>query len=94
VTRVVTGHEEGVTAKRDPRAGSVDISTPQTMTWSDLQEYAAFTQDFVAAVRKAVAEGKTADDATATLALPDRYKDYDMRDARAAVGALYAELKR
>jgi len=94
VTRVVTGHEEGVTAKRDPRAGSVDISTPQTMTWSDVQEYAAFTQDLVAAVRKAVAEGKSADDAAATLTLPDRYKGYDLRDARTAIAALYAELKR
>jgi cyclase len=94
VTRVITGHEDGLTAKRDPRVGSVDISTPQTMTWSDVEEYAAFTQDFVAAVRKAIAEGKSADDATATLALPDRYQGYDMHDARAAVGALYAELKR
>jgi cyclase len=94
VTRVVTGHEEGLTAKRDPRAGSVDISTPQTMTWADVQEYAAFTQDFVAAVRKASTDGKSVDEATATLSLPDRYKDYDMRGARAAVAAVYAELKR
>jgi glyoxylase-like metal-dependent hydrolase (beta-lactamase superfamily II) len=94
VTRVVTGHEQGLTAQRDPRAGSVDISTPQTMTWSDVQEYAAFTQDFVAAVRQAIAEGKSADEATATLTLPDRYKSYDMHDARTAVGALYSELKR
>jgi cyclase len=94
ITRVVTGHEEGLTASRDPRAGSVDISTPQTMTWSDVEEYSAFTRDFVTAVRTAIAAGKSADDATATLTLPDRYKGYDMRDARAAVGALYAELKR
>jgi glyoxylase-like metal-dependent hydrolase (beta-lactamase superfamily II) len=94
VTRVVTGHEEGLTAKRDPRAESVDISTPQTMTWADVQDYAAFMQEFVAAARKASADGKSVDEAAATLSLPDRYKDYDMREARAAVAAVYAELKR
>jgi glyoxylase-like metal-dependent hydrolase (beta-lactamase superfamily II) len=94
VTRVVTGHEEGLFALRDPRAGSVDISTPRTMTWSDVEEYAAFTQEVIAAVRQAIAEGKNVDQTTAALALPDRYKDYDMRNAGAAIAALYAELKR
>ncbi|MEO6714275.1 MAG: MBL fold metallo-hydrolase, partial [Mycobacteriales bacterium] len=94
VTRVVTGHEEGLFAQRDPRAGSVDISTPRTMAWSDIEEYAAFTQEVIAAVRKAIAEGKSVDQAAATLTLPDRYKDYDLRDAGSAIAALYAELKR
>jgi glyoxylase-like metal-dependent hydrolase (beta-lactamase superfamily II) len=92
VTRVVTGHPEGLEATRDPRATSVDISTPRTMRWSDVAEYADFTRDFLAAVREARAAGKTAADATAGLALPERYKDYDMRNARGAVDAIYSEI--
>ena len=53
VTRVVTGHEEGLADTRDPSAASVDISTPRMMRWADVEEYADFTRDFVAAVRKA-----------------------------------------
>jgi glyoxylase-like metal-dependent hydrolase (beta-lactamase superfamily II) len=71
ITRVVTGHEEGVISRRDPRATSVDISTPRTMAWSDLEEYADFNRDFLAAVREAIAAGKSAGEAAAALKLPD-----------------------
>ena len=92
VTRVVTGHAEGLADSRDPSATSVDISTPRTMRWSDLAEYADFVRDFVAAVRQARTAGKTAADASATLALPDRYRGYDMSGALRAVEAIYAEI--
>jgi len=92
VTRVVTGHAEGLADSRDPSATSVDISTPRTMRWSDVEEYADFVRDFVAAVRQARAAGKTAADAAGTLALPDRYRGYDMSGALRAVEAIYAEL--
>jgi len=92
VTRVVTGHAEGLADSRDPSATSVDISTPRTMRWSDVAEYADFVRDFVAAVRQARAAGKTAADASATLALPDRYRGYDMSGALRAVEAIYAEI--
>jgi glyoxylase-like metal-dependent hydrolase (beta-lactamase superfamily II) len=92
VSRVITGHEEGLRARRDPSATSVDISTPGTMTWADLQEYAAFTRDFVDAVRAAKEAGRTAPEAASSLSLPDRYKDYDLRGAGAAVAAIYREL--
>jgi hypothetical protein len=64
------------------------------MTWNDLQEYADFNRDFLAAVQDAIRAGKTADEAAATLKLPDRYKDYDMQRAKANVQAIYAELKK
>lgn len=94
VTRVVTGHEPGLVAERDPRAASVDISTPRTMTWRDVEEYAEFNRDFLAAVREAIGAGKTAGEAAATLKLPEKYKDYDLQQAQANVEAIYHELGR
>jgi hypothetical protein len=64
------------------------------MAWSDVEEYAAFVDEVIGAVRKAIAGGKTVDQAAASLTLPDRYKDYDMGNAATAIAALYAELKR
>ncbi len=92
VTRVITGHEEGLSAERSSSAVSVDISTPRTMTWTDLQEFADFNRDFLAAVQEGIKAGKTADQAAATLKLPDRYRTYDMRQAKANVEAIYREL--
>ena len=94
VMRVVTGHAEGLADARDPSSTSVDISTPRMMRWSDVEEYADFTRDFVDAVRKARAAGKTAAAAAAGLSLPDRYRDYDMRNAPAAVESIYKESAR
>lgn len=92
VARVVTGHEQGLGTERSTNPASVDISTPQTMTWADLQEYADFTRDLLAAVRASMVARKTAEEAAATLSLPDRYKNYDMRQAKATVEAIYKEL--
>src|SRR5437870_6469797 len=71
VNQVVTGHEEGLVTERDPSAVSVDITTPRTMRWSDVQEYADFNRDFLAAVQEARQAGKTVDEAAATLRLPE-----------------------
>jgi glyoxylase-like metal-dependent hydrolase (beta-lactamase superfamily II) len=94
VVQVVTGHEEGLSAERDPRTGSVDISTPRTMRWADVQEYSQFTRDFLEEVRRAIVAGKSAAEAASSLSLPEKYKDYDMRNARASVEAIYRELRR
>jgi hypothetical protein len=66
----------------------------QTMRWSDLVEYAAFNRDFLAAVETAIQAGKSADEATADLKLPDKYRSYDMQQAKANVRAIYQELKK
>lgn len=92
VTRVVTGHQEGVRATRSSNPTSVDISTAQTMSWADFQEYADFNRDFVEAVRAAKAAGRSAQDAAASLKLPERYAGYDMTQAAAHIQAIYREL--
>ena len=94
VNQVVTGHEEGLVTERDPSAVSVDITTPRTMRWSDVQEYADFNRDFLAAVQEARQAGKTVDEAAATLRLPETYKAYDMQRAKANVEAIYSELRK
>jgi glyoxylase-like metal-dependent hydrolase (beta-lactamase superfamily II) len=94
VVQVVTGHEQGLVAERDPRAASVDISTPRMMRWADVQEYAEFTRDFLGEVQKSMAGGKSAAETAASLKLPEKYQDYDMRNTRAAVEAIYQELRK
>jgi glyoxylase-like metal-dependent hydrolase (beta-lactamase superfamily II) len=95
VQRVVTGHDtRSATPRPRESSGSQIFANPLTMTWNDLQEYADFNRDFLAAVQDAIRAGKTADEAAATLKLPDRYKDYDMQRAKANVQAIYAELKK
>jgi len=98
VSRVITGH----TRIPDSYAGAGRRSAERTspdprrryMTVDDLQEYADFNRDFLAAVRQAMQAGQSVDQAAASLSLPDKYKDYDMTRARANVEAIYAELKK
>lgn len=92
VTRVVTGHEEGLDTQRSSSAVSVDTSTPRTMTWNDLQEYADFNRDFLAVVQESFRTGKSAEEASATFMVSDRYKNYDMQRAKANIDAIYKEL--
>jgi glyoxylase-like metal-dependent hydrolase (beta-lactamase superfamily II) len=92
VTRVTTGHDEASATPRDTGSPSAIFANPRTMTWSDLQEYADFNRDFLAAVRQSIEAGKTADQAAASLQLPEKYKAYDMQQARANVLSIYREL--
>ena len=84
VTTIVTGHTP--IPAGSPVRGMTNIR--------DLQEYADFTRDFLAAVREAFKAGKSADEAAASLVLPERYKAYGMERAAANVRVIYAELKR
>ena len=53
------------------------------MTWSDFEEYAAFTQDFLDAVRVARRAGLSADVAVGRLGgLQQQYPDYDLNAGR------------
>jgi cyclase len=88
VTRVVTGH---YVAPIDPSdVKYADLA--QTMRWSDFEEYASFNRDFLAAVRTAMQAGKSADQAAVDLSLPEKYRNYDMGQAKANVRAIYQEL--
>ena len=94
VARITTGHDESSLIPSNRENPSAIFANPKTMTWRDLQEYVEFNRDFLAAVRQAITEGKSAADAYAGLRLPDKYKDYDMTQARANVEAIYRELGR
>ena len=83
VTTIVTGHTP--IPAGSPVRGMTSIR--------DLQEYADFTRDFLAAVREAIKAGKSADEAAASLVLPERYKAYGMERAAANVRAIYDELR-
>jgi cyclase len=90
VTRVVAGRYAAPVDPTDVKYADM----AQTMRWSDLVEYAAFNRDFLAAVETAMHAGKNADEATAGLQLPEKYRGYDMQQANANVRAIYQELKK
>ena len=92
VSRVVTGHDESSLIPAGAGSGSAIFANPKTMTWNDVQEYADFNRDFLAAVEDAIKAGKSAAEAVATLQLPERYKAYDMQRAKENVEAIYREL--
>jgi cyclase len=88
VDTIITGHSSttigsGPTAKFRP-------SSP-VMKWADLQEYAAFTREFVAAAQAAMKAGKSVDEAVKEMKLPEKYKAYDMANARNDVQRVYEE---
>jgi len=83
VTTIVTGHTP--VPAGSPVRGMTSIR--------DLQEYADFTREFLTAVREAIKSGKSADEAAASLVLPERYKAYGMERAAANVRAIYDELR-
>jgi glyoxylase-like metal-dependent hydrolase (beta-lactamase superfamily II) len=60
----------------------------------DVEEYQRFTADLLASVQEAIKAGRTADEAAASINLTDKYKDYKSERMKAAVEAIYAELKR
>jgi cyclase len=91
IARVVAGHDEG-TAMMGRAGPSAIFANPRTMSFAELQEYADFNRDFLEAVREAIAAGKSAEEAAKSLQLPERYKDYDMRNAAANVRAIFREL--
>ena len=94
VARVITGHGPfpSTYAGRGRRERGRARAWSGFLTWDDLAEYAAFVRDLVTAVEREFAAGRSASDAAAGLALPDRYAGYDLTNLPAAVEALYAEL--
>ena len=64
------------------------------ISMGDLAEYATFNSDLLESVKVSIAEGKSIDEATATVTdlLADKYRDYGLDNTRANVEAIYAEL--
>ena len=70
--------------------------SPDIMTWADLAEYAQFNKDFVADVQAGLKAGKTPDQIAASWKIADKYKGYQIQDARLKqnVAVVAAELKK
>ena len=86
VKRVLAGHDPG------PKPGAPRSSFGDIQSWDDLQQFAEFNRDFLAAVRSALAQGKSAAEAAASLTLPAKYADYDMTHAKANIEIIAREL--
>ena len=89
VDTLITGH---ATTQLGSGANVTFVRSDPLMKWADLREYADFTRAFVAAAEAAMKAGKSAEQAAASLGLPERYKAYDMANARADVQRVYDEL--
>ncbi|MDE2921871.1 MAG: MBL fold metallo-hydrolase [Acidobacteriota bacterium] len=94
VRLVVTGHGEPPVTYAGRGRRETGANRPWTgfMTWEDLEEYADFNRDFLAATRRAFRAGLSVEEAAAALELPERYEDYGMEHARANIEAIYDEL--
>jgi len=90
VDTVITGHS---TTTLGSGAGVSFVPSSPLMKWADLQEYADFMRDFVAAAQAAKKAGKSVDDAVKGLNLPAKYKDYNMARAKEDVQKVYDESK-
>ncbi|HJZ73535.1 MAG TPA: MBL fold metallo-hydrolase [Vicinamibacterales bacterium] len=89
VDTVVTGHS---TTQVGSGANVTSVRSNPVMKWTDLQEYQQFTRAFVDAASAAQKAGKSADQAAGSLGLPDKYRSYDMANAKADVQRVYDEL--
>jgi len=79
-------------------AGIKDVETvipghSDVTTWAAFDEFGEFNQAFLDAVRAAAQAGKTADEAEASLNLPEKFKAYNMSRVKENVTAIYEELK-
>jgi cyclase len=63
-------------------------------TLKDLEEYQRYNADLLAATESAMKAGKSAAEAAASINLTDKYKGYKSERVKAAVEAIYAELKK
>ena len=61
---------------------SVITGHSTVMTWNDLAEYAQFNKVFLADVQNGIKAGKSPDEIAASWKLPDKYKGYNIQDAR------------
>ena len=83
---------------KNAAAGIKDVETvipghSDVTTWTAFAEFGEFNQAFLDAVRAAAQAGKTADEAEASLNLPEKFKAYNMSRLKENVTAIYEELK-
>jgi len=63
-------------------------------TLKDVQEYQRYTADLLTATEAAMKAGKSADEAAASIDLSSKYSGYKNERVKAAVAAIYDELKK
>jgi glyoxylase-like metal-dependent hydrolase (beta-lactamase superfamily II) len=63
-------------------------------TWSDLAQYQRYTSDLFTGAQAAMKEGKSVDDAVASLNLSAKYPGFESARVKNAVQAIYDELKK
>ena len=90
VDTVITGHSTTTTGTG--QAATFVRSAP-IRPWADLQEYADFMREFVAAAQAAKKAGKSVDEAAKSLTLPDKYKSYNLDRAKEDIQRVYDETK-
>ena len=83
---------------KNAAAGIKDVETvipghSDVTTWTAFAEFGEFNQAFLDAVRAAAQAGKTADEAEASLNLPEKFKAYNLSRLKENVTAIYEELK-
>jgi hypothetical protein len=91
VDSVITGH---ATTTLGSGASQWFVRSNPVMKWSDVQEYADFMREFVAAAQAAKKAGKTAGEAATSLGLSARFKDYNMARAAEDIQKVYDESAR
>lgn len=79
-------------------AGIKDVDTvipghAPVQEWTFARDFAEFIQTLVSQTQEAMKAGKSADDAVASLKMPDKFKDWNMNRAKANVETIYNELK-
>ena len=63
------------------------------MGWTSFVEFGDFIQELVSGIQQAKKAGRTVDEVAAELKLPEKYKDYAMRNLKANATTIYGELK-
>jgi glyoxylase-like metal-dependent hydrolase (beta-lactamase superfamily II) len=90
VDTVITGHS---TTTLGSGANVSFVRSAPVMKWADLLEYADFMREFVASADRAREAGKSVDEAVSGLKLPEKYRNYNMANAKADVQRVYDESK-
>jgi cyclase len=69
-------------ADRIKNVDSIITGHSTVMNWNDLREYAQFNKDFRASVEAGLRAGKSVDDIAAGWKIADKYKGYNVAEAR------------
>lgn len=94
IRTAVPGHEPPAVRQHGAQKPGTVMPLSTVPQWKQFEEYADFTRELVGAIVQAKQRGKASpQDAVSGIALPDRFKAYDMRGAAAFAAAIYEEVR-